>query len=135
MLMIGYVLELLIPSKNESIQSNNWSPVLCGIRIGLLQLFLMIFLGKSLEISAGFSVITSQLYRIKSLERCLTPLKSFTSGTENVVIILFSLGAILGSFLCSYSSNRFPLNSQYGAKLTSGFLGGFILLLGASLCW
>ena len=131
MVAIGYVLEYLIPSKNESIEKNNWSPVFCGIGIGLLQLFFMIFLEKSLGISTGFSVITGQLYRIKSLQSFVSPLKSFTYGKENLVTFLFSFGAILGSFLCSYSSNQFPLDSQYGAKFTTSFLGGFFLLLGA----
>ena len=45
--------------------------------------------------------------------------------------ILFSLGAIGGSFYASFSSNDFPLREQYGGHAWSSFVGGFLLLVGA----
>lgn len=125
MIGIGLILEYLIPTRT------GWSPVLCGMGVGCLQLFFMLLLGKSLGISTGFSVIVGQLYRIKSLEKLVSPLKSFTFGIQNLLTFLFSFGVILGSFLASYSSNEYPLHVKSGVNTLNSFLGGFLLLLGA----
>ena len=122
MISIGLFLEYLIPTRI------GWSPVLCGIGVGFLQLFFMLLLGKSLGISSGFSVIVGQLYRIKSLQKLFSPLKSFTYGIQNLLTFLFSFGVVLGSFLASYFSNEYP---KSGVNPLNSFFGGFLLLLGA----
>ncbi len=135
-LMMSFVLEYFIPYKNDLIQSNvsvisGWSPTWCGIGIGFLQLFFMIFFEKSLGISTGFTVIVAQLCRIKLFKQLIPSLDSFTYGIQNNLTFLFSFGAIFGSFISTYSTNQFPLNEQYGATVWNSFLGGFFLLVGA----
>ena len=130
----AFVLDYFIPFEKElndlPIQLS-WSPVWCGIGIGLLQLFFMVLFDKSLGISTGFSVLVAQLVRVDQLQHSLSSLKSFTNGLSNMLTLLFSLAAIAGSFFATISRHEFPLNNRYGASMWSSFLGGFLLLIGA----
>ncbi|UJR24636.1 hypothetical protein I4U23_006010 [Adineta vaga] len=134
---IAFLLEYLLPYHNNSIEPkdsliiNGWSPVLCGIGIGFLQLFFMICFEKSLGISTGFTVLVAQLCRINLFRQFIPSLQSFTSGVQNNITLLFSFGAILGSFISTVLSGNFPLNEKYGANTFNSFLGGFFLLVGA----
>ena len=123
---ISFAVDYFSPEENP-----NWSPSLCGLGIGLLQLFFILIFEKSLGISTGFTVLVAQLCRIKLFKQLFPSLDSFKSGTSNLITILFSLGAVLGSFLCSFSSNQFPLNDKYGGDVWPSFFGGFFLLVGA----
>jgi len=132
----AFILEYFVPYKNDLIKCNiyilnGWSPALCGIGIGLLQLFFMILFEKSLGISTGFTVLVAQLCRIKFFKQLIPSLESFTYGIKNNLTLLFSFGAILGSFISTYLTNQFPLNEKYGANLWNSFFGGFLLLVGA----
>ncbi|CAF3940035.1 unnamed protein product [Adineta steineri] len=134
---ISFLLESLIPYKNNSIEPNDslvrsgWSPVLCGVGIGLLQLFFMMFFEKSLGISTGFTVIVAQLCRINPVKKLIPSLEPFAYGIQNNLTLLFSFGAILGSFVATVLIGQFPLNEKYGANAFDSFLGGFLLLIGA----
>jgi len=135
-LSIAFILEYFYPYKSDLMTSsgyilNGWSPALCGIGIGLLQLFFMILFEKSLGISTAFTVLVAQLCRIKYFKELIPSLGSFTYGIQNNLTLLFAFGAILGSFISTYSTNQFPLNEKYGANVWNSFFGGFILLVGA----
>jgi uncharacterized membrane protein YedE/YeeE len=91
----------------------------------------MISFEKSLGISTGFTVIVAQLCRIKFFKQLIPSLESFTYGIQNNLTLLFAIGAIIGSFISTLSTNQFPLNEQYGANVQNSFLGGFFLLIGA----
>ncbi|CAF2984311.1 unnamed protein product [Rotaria sp. Silwood2] len=108
-----------------------WPPSACGAGIGLLQLFFIFFLEKSLGVSSAFTVFAAQVCRIKIIGRVLPSLNSFAYGIKNYVAILFALGAIGGSALSSGLSKTIPLGSENGTNILSSILGGFILLLGA----
>jgi uncharacterized membrane protein YedE/YeeE len=122
-LKLAFILEYFLPYKNESVQSYGWSPTWCGIGIGLLQLFFMISFEKSLGISTGFTVIVAQLCRIKFFKQLIPSLESFTYGIQNNLTLLFAIGAIIGSFISTLSTNQFPLNEQYGANVQNSFFG------------
>lgn len=126
-LSLAVLLEFIFPERNDSA----WSPILCGMGVGLLQFFFITLFDKSLGISTGFTVLLAQLCRIKSLEKLFPSLKSFQSGISNLSTLTFVFGVVLGSFLCSYSSNQFPLPAIFGATVWNSFFGGFLLLLGA----
>lgn len=128
---ISFTIDYLFPDENRSIAVQTWSPSLCGLGIGGLQLFFILIFEKSLGISTGFTVLVAQLCRIRSFKRLFPSLESFQSGLSNLITILFSIGAVLGSFLCSYSSNDFPLDNKYGADFWPSLFGGFFLLVGA----
>jgi uncharacterized membrane protein YedE/YeeE len=81
--------------------------------------------------SSAFTVLVAQLCRIKFFKQLIPPLGSFTYGIENNLTLLFAFGAVVGSFISTYSTNQFPLNKKYGANVWNSFVGGFILLLGA----
>ncbi len=135
-LSTAFILEYFVPYKNDLIKSNiyilnSWSPALCGIGIGFLQLFFMILFEKSLGISTGFTVLVAQLCRIKFFKELIPSLESFAYGIQNTLTLLFSFGAILGSFISTYLTNQFPLNEKYGANIWNSFFGGFLLLVGA----
>jgi hypothetical protein len=135
-LIMAFLLEYFLPYENDLIKSkgyilNGWSPALCGVGVGLLQLFFMISFEKSLGISTGFTVLVAQLCRIKFFKKLIPSLESFTYGIQNNLTLLFSFGAILGSFISTYLINQFPLNGKYGANVSSSFFGGFLLLVGA----
>ncbi|CAF4970793.1 unnamed protein product [Rotaria sp. Silwood1] len=108
-----------------------WPPSVCGAGVGLLQLFFIFFLEKSLGISSVFTVCAAQVCRIKKVGQLLPSLNSFAYGLKNHVSILFALGAIVGSALSSSLSKTIPLGSENGTNILSSILGGFILLLGA----
>jgi hypothetical protein len=134
---IAFTLEYLLPYKKNSIEPNEflvrkgWSPALCGVGIGLIQLFFMLLFEKSLGISTGFTVLVAQLCRIKAFKQLIPSLESFTYGIQNNLTLLFSFGAILGSFISTYFLGQFPLNEKYGANVWNSFFGGFLLLIGA----
>ncbi|CAM4806234.1 unnamed protein product [Rotaria magnacalcarata] len=133
----AFALEHFIPYKNDLITPKGlhslvgWSPALCGIGIGSLQLFFMMLFKKSLGISTGFTVLVAQLCRVKSFKKLIPSLEPFTYGVQNSLALLFAFGAIGGSFISTFSANQFPLNEQYGAGALSSFFGGFLLSLGA----
>lgn len=137
LIMFSFVLEYIFPYQNDLKGLNifygldNWSPTLCGIGVGLLQLFFMVLYQKSLGISTAFSVIAAQLCRIPVMKQLLPSLASFTHGVQNGVTLLFAVGAILGSCASTVSKGQFPLNGKYGANLLASFLGGFLLLVGS----
>ena len=135
--LLAFTIEYLFPRRDQHSKLDDfnrmqgWSPVKCGIGIGLLQLFVMIFFEKSLGISSGFTVFVAQLSRVDQVARTIPSLSPYTRGFSNYATVLFSLGAIAGSFYASYSSNEFPLHEQYGGQPWSSFIGGFLLLVGA----
>ena len=106
-------------------------PSACGAGVGLLQLFSIFFLEKSLETSSAVTVIAAQVRRIKVIGRSLPSLNSFANGIKNYMALLFALGAIGGSAISSGLSKTIPLGSENGTNILSSILGGFILLLGA----
>ncbi|CAM4768735.1 unnamed protein product [Rotaria magnacalcarata] len=134
---IAFILEYFFPYENDLILSDGfqissaWSPALCGVGIGLLQLFFMISFKKSLGISTGFTVIVAQACRVQFFKKLIPSLESFTYGIQNSLTLLFALAAIAGSFISTVSTNQFPLNEKYGANVWSSFFGGFLLLVGA----
>ncbi|CAF1472021.1 unnamed protein product [Adineta ricciae] len=108
-----------------------WPPSACGAGVGLLQLFFMFFLEKSLGMSSAFTVVAAQICRIKPIGRALPSLNSFAYGVKNYVAFLVALGAIGGSALSSSLSQTIPLGAENGTNIFSSILGGFLLLLGA----
>ncbi|CAF5219362.1 unnamed protein product, partial [Rotaria magnacalcarata] len=84
----AFALEHFIPYKNDFITPKGlrtlvgWSPVLCGIGIGSLQLFFMMLFKKSLGISTGFTVLVAQLCRVKSFKKLIPSLEPFTYGVQ-----------------------------------------------------
>jgi hypothetical protein len=108
-----------------------WPPSACGAGVGLLQLFFIFFLEKSLGVSSAFTVFAAQVCRIKTIGRALPSLNSFAYGLKNYVALLFALGAIGGSALSSGLSQTIPLGAENGTNILSSILGGFLLLLGA----
>ena len=108
-----------------------WPPSACGAGVGLLQLFFIFFLEKSLGASSAFTVFAAQICRIKMISRALPSLQSSTYGLKNYTAILFALGAIGGSALSSSLSRTIPSGAQNGTNILSSILGGFLLLLGA----
>ncbi|CAF1248928.1 unnamed protein product [Rotaria sordida] len=108
-----------------------WPPSVCGAGVGLLQLFFIFFLEKSLGISSAFTVFAAQVCRIKIIGQALPSLNSFTYGLKNYIAILFALGAIGGSTLSSSLSQTIPLGPENGTNILSSIFGGLILLLGA----
>jgi hypothetical protein len=136
-LSFAFLLEYFLPHKKDLNKPNGisipngWSPTLCGVGIGFLQLFFILLFQKSLGISSGFTVLIAQLCRIKLFKQLVPSLESFTYGLQNNLTLLFSFSAILGSFIATYSANQFPLNEKYGANVANSFIGGFLLLIGA----
>jgi len=108
-----------------------WPPSACGAGVGLLQLFFIFFLEKSLGVSSAFTVFAAQVCRVKAIGRALPSLNSFAYGLKNYVALLFALGAIGGSALSSGLSKTIPLGAENGTNVLSSILGGFLLLLGA----
>ncbi|CAF2861766.1 unnamed protein product [Rotaria sp. Silwood2] len=133
----AFVLKHYVPYKNDLITPKGlrslvgWSPVLCGIGIGSLQLFFMMLYKKSLGISTGFTVLVTQLCCMRFFKNLIPSLEPFTYGVQNSLALLFVLGAVGGSFISTVSANQFPLNEQCGAGFWSSFFGGFLLSLGA----
>jgi len=140
---IAIGLEFLIPWKSDltfSISNksfggifglNAWPPVLCGVGVGLLQLFFIYLLEKSLGMSSGFTVLAAQLCRIKPIGRAIPALAQFTYGIKNGIPLLVALGAIVGSFISTCLAQRFPLGPENGANAFNSILGGFLLIVGA----
>ncbi|CAF4624085.1 unnamed protein product [Rotaria sp. Silwood1] len=134
---IAFILEYFVPYKYDLMKLSGlrsvqgWSPVLCGIGIGLLQLFFMILFQKSLGISTGFSVLVAQICRVQFFKQLIPSLESFTYGIQNSLTLLFAFGAIVGSFISTVLTHQFPLNEKYGANAWNSFFGGFLLLVGA----
>ncbi|CAF0881390.1 unnamed protein product [Rotaria sp. Silwood1] len=134
---IAFILEYFVPYKYDLMKLSGlrsvqgWSPVLCGIGIGLLQLFFMILFQKSLGISTGFSVLVAQICRVQFFKQLIPSLESFTYGIQNSLTLLFAFGAIAGSFISTVLTHQFPLNEKYGANAWNSFFGGFLLLVGA----
>ncbi|CAF3366832.1 unnamed protein product [Rotaria socialis] len=108
-----------------------WPPSICGAGVGLLQLFFIFFLEKSLGASSAFTVFAAQLCRITTIGQALPSLNSFAFGLKNHVALLFAFGAIAGSALSSSLSQTIPLGAENGANIVSSLVGGFLLLLGA----
>ncbi|CAF3431419.1 unnamed protein product [Rotaria socialis] len=108
-----------------------WPPSACGAGVGLLQLFFMYFLEKSLGVSSAFTVFAAQACRIKIIGQAMPSLNSFTYGLKNYVALLFALGAIGGSAISAGLSKTIPLGPENGTNILNSILGGFILLLGA----
>jgi hypothetical protein len=108
-----------------------WPPSICGAGVGLLQLFFIFFLEKSLGISSAFTVFAAQICRLKIIGRAIPSLNSFAYGLKNYIALLFALGAIGGSALSSSLSQTSPLGAENGTNVLSSILGGFLLLLGA----
>ncbi|CAF0956308.1 unnamed protein product [Rotaria sordida] len=124
-----YTYGLMVSSEFQKL--TGWSAAVCGIGVGLLQLFFMILFQKSLGISTAFSVLVAQLCRIPVFKQLIPSLESFTYGIQNIVTLLFAFGAVVGSFMSTVSGNQFPLNERYGATPWNSFFGGFLLLVGA----
>lgn len=108
-----------------------WPPSACGAGVGLLQLFFILFLEKSLGASSAFTVFAAQICRIRIIGQALPSLNSFAYGLKNYVAVLFALGAIGGSALSSTLSQTIPLGEENGTNVYNSILGGFLLLLGA----
>jgi len=108
-----------------------WPPSACGAGVGLLQLFFIFFLEKSLGVSSAFTVFAAQVCRIKTVGQALPSLNSFAYGLKNYVALLFAFGAIGGSALSSSLSQTIPLGAENGTNILCSILGGFLLLLGA----
>lgn len=108
-----------------------WPPSICGIGVGLLQLFFIVLLEKSLGVSSAFTVIAAQFCRVKAIADAVPELKSFTHGMKNYTAALFAIAAISGSAISSALSGTIPLGPENGTNVLSSILGGFLLLLGA----
>ncbi|CAF0826760.1 unnamed protein product [Didymodactylos carnosus] len=110
-----------------------WPPSVCGIGVGLLQLFFIFLLERSLGVSSAFTVFVAQLCRIPIFSRLVPELAKFTYGLKNATPLLFAIGAVSGSLLSSCLSQTFPLGKENGANIYNSILGGFFLLMGSRI--
>ena len=120
-------------------RSKNWSPYICGIVIGLLQIPVF-FIGGSIGTSGATANVVCSLTNIlggDAVSTCFTVPKSWWQ-------LGFIIGIVLGAYVSKMLSRNYrkPISSvwrdilpNYSVKkrLLYAFIGGFLVLFGARL--
>jgi hypothetical protein len=89
-----------------------WPPSICGVLLGSLQFFSILFLGKSLGTSSSYSTLVGIPFLTKKLQNKFQYLSKFRSGITNWLTVVFILSAILSGFGSSYSSGVFAKSTE-----------------------
>lgn len=135
-----FLMEFFIPWTTEYKQGTNssniftyeaWPPSICGILLGSLQFFSILFLNKSLGTSSSYSTLVSIPFASKSAQDKFQYLAKFRAGLSNWITVFFVSSAIIGGFVSSYVSGVFALSS--GIHPYNAFLGGFLMVFGARI--
>ena len=118
------------------------NPTLAGLLIGVLQIPLFMFLGSFLGASSGYSVISSQVFRLVPEEFLLqySYAKNFMNSKASWQVGL-GIGIIIGSALASGFAKTIYDSVTTGAPLVASaaahvglldaFIGGFLIVFGA----
>lgn len=143
LLAVGvFLMEYFIPYGNEYANpvvegSTNifiykaWPPFACGILLGFLQLFSIIFLSKSLGASSFYSTIVGIPFFTKKSQEMFPYFAKFRSGWANMAGIGYACGAILGGFTSSWVSGVW--GKAQGVHPYNAIFGGFIMVFGARI--
>jgi uncharacterized membrane protein YedE/YeeE len=131
------LMEIYIPWTSEYKSGNSssniftdeaWPPSVCGILIGILQFFSILFLSKSLGTSSSYTTIVGIPFASKDKFEYFY---KFRSGLSNWLTVIFVSFAILGGFISSKVSGVYALSQ--GIHPYSAFLGGFLMVFGARI--
>ncbi|KZK83721.1 putative inner membrane protein [Pseudovibrio sp. W64] len=129
----------------DLLRQNVWSPYLAGIIIGLLQIpaFLLVdtALGASSSFVTGtgfiFSLFDSSITEIKYFAKYMSKDKYFW---QSALVIGIALGALISykasgrkASFSSASWKTIGASSAPVVRLLQGFIGGFVLLVGARI--
>jgi uncharacterized membrane protein YedE/YeeE len=147
-LAIAVGLDYIVPWRQDVldvksvVQSHAVSPVAAGFSVGLLQIPLFYFLGSLLGCSSGYSVISSQIFRLFPQELLVqhTYAQTFMSGKAAWQVGL-GLGIVVGAAFSSGYGQSVIAALQHGESFptvrlphvtdTEAFIGGFLILFGA----
>ncbi|XP_067681078.1 thiosulfate transporter TsuA-like [Haliotis asinina] len=134
--MMAFALELLDPWDREVDPKTGsvsvelmWSPHLCGVVIGLLQVPLVVILQDTLGGSTSFCTVMSQVLMSRWMRKKLPYLARFRSGVPHWWQVLFMLSAVIGAYTSASASQDVPT----GVSKLSGFIGGLLIIFGARL--
>jgi len=143
LLSVGiFLMEFFIPYGNEYPnptveESSNiliykaWPPFACGILLGLLQLFSILFLSKSLGASSFYSTIAGIPFFTKKSQEMFPYLAKFRTGWAHWSGIGYAIGAILGGFTSAWVSGVW--GKSQGVHPYNAIFGGFIMVFGARI--
>jgi len=121
-----------------SLSRSSWDPLLSGALLGLIQIPIQLTRGGALGQSSGYLLIAGKL--ASSLDRNFEEnspylagaIKGFKPGFQ----LLKSGGIIAGALLSQYAANYPALSPEFSMGAGSyarGFVGGFLMLLGARM--
>ncbi|XP_046571077.1 uncharacterized protein LOC124279309 [Haliotis rubra] len=106
-----------------------WSPHLCGVVMGMLQVPLVVMLHDTLGGSTSFCTVMSQVLMSRWMRRKMPYLARFRSGVSHWWQVLFMLSSVIGAYI-SKSANQ---NVPTGVSELSAFIGGVLIMFGARL--
>jgi uncharacterized membrane protein YedE/YeeE len=118
------------------------NPIVAGLIVGSLQIPVFVFLGSLLGASSGYSVLTSQVFRIapEGVLQKHTYARNFVSSKASWQVGL-GLGIVLGSAVASGYADSILASLKYhtgapqslSASVNSleAFIGGFLIVYGA----
>ncbi|XP_046364332.2 uncharacterized protein LOC124140686 [Haliotis rufescens] len=131
--MTVFALELLDPWDTEVDSQSSvelmWSPYLCGVVMGMLQVPLVVMLQDTLGGSTSFCTVMSQVLMSRLMRRKMPYLARFRSGISNWWQVLFMLFAVIGAYISSSTNQNVPT----GVSEITGFIGGILIIFGARL--
>ena len=110
-----------------SLSSYAWSPIVCGVIVGLLQLPLNGLLGRMIGTSGSYMTICANVYS------CCDEMEA---SKHNWWQVFLCAGSVLGSYIASYcyaGKANVAISSIQGASPLAAFVGGVLLLLGAKI--
>ena len=137
-----FVMEFFVPWDDEyepgtGGKANNifaykgWPPSICGVLLGSLQFFSILFLSKSLGTSSSYSTLAGIPLISKKMQEKYPYLARFRTGIANWLTVIFVSSAILGGFASSFTSGVYGKSA--GIQPYSAFVGGFLMVFGARI--
>jgi len=137
--MLVFAFELLIPwdvevkkqkASLDYLERRAWTPMMCGLLIGLLQIPLVLGSETCLQDSTSHSTLVSQIF-IGPLKRLSPYLSYYRGGYRNWSQLLFVCGVVAGAYMSGHLSSS--LASVKGVPTSLAFIGGGLMTFGAEL--
>jgi hypothetical protein len=121
----------VIDSSNVLINYRVWSPLLCGVFIGVLQFVSLVALDKSLNASTAFMTLVGLPFTIKNYHEKYSYLALFGSSFTHWLTLIFCFGSTIGSFVSSKSSGSHATSTSIHPY--NALLSGFLMTFGAGM--
>ncbi|XP_033637736.1 uncharacterized protein LOC117298512 [Asterias rubens] len=141
MALIVYLLEVMVPWKNELSAPNNndaslvalrsWLPSISGALIGSMQIPIVLAMGQTMGGSGSYCTMAAQFFPSETLARISPYLLRTKYGFNNWWSIAYGCAAIIGAIFSASMSGS--LGTTLGVPAHHAFVGGIVMVYGSRL--